>query len=77
MHLRCVGRPIVVAWVPNMTLTLRDACMPCTSSIFEYGIMDVCSWKGPPGFKISMNSPGNDDRQLALNLLHWLSGPLE
>lgn len=28
-------------------------------------------------FKMGMNVPGNDDRQLALNVLHWLSGLLE
>lgn len=27
--------------------------------------------------KIGMNVPGNDDRQLALNVLHWLSGSLK
>jgi hypothetical protein len=30
----------------------------------------------PLGFKMSMNRPGNDDRQFALNVLHWLSGAL-
>ncbi len=25
-------------------------------------------------FRIGMNRPGNDDRQLALNIMHWLSG---
>jgi hypothetical protein len=28
-------------------------------------------------FKAGMNVPGNDDRQLALNVLHWLSGLLK
>jgi hypothetical protein len=27
-------------------------------------------------FKVGMNVPGNDDKQLALNVLHWLSGLL-
>jgi hypothetical protein len=27
--------------------------------------------------KVGMNTPGNDDRQLALNVLHWLSGLLK
>jgi hypothetical protein len=27
--------------------------------------------------KIGMNVPGSDDRQFALNLLHWLSGLLK
>jgi hypothetical protein len=27
-------------------------------------------------FKFGMNVPGNDDRQFALNILHWLSGLL-
>jgi len=26
--------------------------------------------------KIGMNARGNDDRKLALNILHWLSGLL-
>ncbi|HEU4386340.1 MAG TPA: DUF4350 domain-containing protein [Blastocatellia bacterium] len=28
-------------------------------------------------FKMGMNLPGNDDRQFALNVLHWLSGLLK
>jgi hypothetical protein len=28
----------------------------------------------PLGFKMGMNAAGNDDKQLALNILHWLSG---
>ena len=28
-------------------------------------------------FKMGMNVPGNDDRQFALNVLHWLSGLLK
>lgn len=31
----------------------------------------------PMEFKMGMNVPGNDDRQLALNIFHWLSGLLE
>jgi hypothetical protein len=31
----------------------------------------------PVEFKMGMNVPGNDDRQLALNIFHWLSGLLE
>jgi hypothetical protein len=31
----------------------------------------------PMEFKMGMNLPGNDDRQLALNIFHWLSGLLE
>ena len=27
--------------------------------------------------RMGMNVPGNDDRQLALNVLHWLSGVLK
>ncbi|HLG94236.1 MAG TPA: hypothetical protein VI546_05315, partial [candidate division Zixibacteria bacterium] len=29
------------------------------------------------GKPFGMNVPGNDDRQLALNIMHWLSGALE
>jgi hypothetical protein len=28
----------------------------------------------PLGFKMGMNTPGNDNKQFALNLFHWLSG---
>ena len=31
----------------------------------------------PMEFKMGMNVPGNDDRQLALNIFRWLSGLLE
>jgi hypothetical protein len=31
----------------------------------------------PVELKMGMNVPGNDDRQLALNIFHWLSGLLE
>jgi hypothetical protein len=27
--------------------------------------------------KFGMNVPGNDDRQFALNVVHWLSGVLK
>ena len=27
-------------------------------------------------FRFGMNTPGNDDRQFALNVMHWLSGAL-
>lgn len=30
----------------------------------------------PLGFKMGMNYEGSDDRQLALNIMHWLSGAL-
>jgi hypothetical protein len=30
----------------------------------------------PLGVKMGMNRPGNDDRQFALNIMHWLSGGL-
>jgi hypothetical protein len=28
-------------------------------------------------FKMGMNAPGNDNRQLALNIMHWLTGALK
>lgn len=31
----------------------------------------------PQEFKMGMNVPGNDDRQLLLNVMHWLSGVLD
>jgi hypothetical protein len=30
-----------------------------------------------PDFKFGMNAAGNDDRQFALNVMHWLSGALD
>jgi hypothetical protein len=32
---------------------------------------------GPNKFKMGMNAPGNDNRQLALNIMHWLTGALK
>jgi hypothetical protein len=32
---------------------------------------------GPDNFKMGMNVPGNDNRQFALNIMHWLSGILK
>jgi hypothetical protein len=32
---------------------------------------------GPAGMKFGMNRPGIDNRQLALNIVHWLSGLLK
>src|SRR5216684_4744989 len=32
---------------------------------------------GPNGMKFGMNRPGIDNRQLALNIMHWLSGLLK
>jgi len=31
----------------------------------------------PRDMKIGMNTSGNDDRQFALNIVHWLSGLLK
>jgi len=35
------------------------------------------SGANPYAVKIGMNTSGNDDRQFALNTLHWLSGLLK
>ena len=32
---------------------------------------------GSENFRMGMNVPGNDDRQFALNIMHWLSGLLK
>jgi hypothetical protein len=32
---------------------------------------------GPNEIKFGMNRPGSDNRQLALNIMHWLSGLLK
>jgi hypothetical protein len=32
---------------------------------------------GPNGMRFGMNRPGIDNRQLALNIMHWLSGLLK
>ena len=31
----------------------------------------------PQGFRVGMNLPGYGNRQLALNIMHWLSGLLK
>ena len=36
----------------------------------------VVSVPGKPARKAGMNAPGNDNRQFALNVMHWLSGVL-
>lgn len=33
--------------------------------------------EGPEKFKFGMNREGNDNKQLALNIMHWLSGLLK
>jgi hypothetical protein len=32
---------------------------------------------GSENIRMGMNVPGNDDRQFALNIMHWLSGLLK
>ena len=32
---------------------------------------------GPNGMRVGMNRPGLDNRQFALNVMHWLSGLLD
>jgi hypothetical protein len=32
---------------------------------------------GPENRRMGMNVPGNDNRQYALNVMHWLSGLLK
>jgi hypothetical protein len=36
----------------------------------------IAAIPGRPTVTMGMNAPGNDDRQLTLNVLHWLSGAL-
>ncbi len=36
----------------------------------------IARLKGKDSLPIGMNAPGNDNRQLALNIMHWLSGLL-
>jgi hypothetical protein len=45
----------------------------------EAGMFSAQAVVFPPGqegqnFKFGMNVPGTDDKQFALNVLHWLSG---
>lgn len=35
------------------------------------------SGRGARAFKMGMNAEGNDDRQFALNVMHWLAGALD
>jgi hypothetical protein len=41
----------------------------------EAGMFSAITLKQPSGadLKVGMNLPGNDDKQFALNVLHWLS----
>ena len=32
---------------------------------------------GPDKSPMGMNAPGNDNKQVALNIMHWLSGALK
>jgi hypothetical protein len=44
-------------------------------AMFGEGAMfsaQVATLEGEP-FKVGMNVPGNDDRQFALNVMHWLA----
>jgi hypothetical protein len=42
------------------------------AGMFSAQILPAANASEPP-FKFGMNAPGNDDRQFALNVLHWLS----
>lgn len=48
------------------------------AAMFSAQVVTLPGQDGKPvTFKAGMNLPGNDNRQFALNLLHWLSGLLE
>ena len=40
------------------------------------GVRAMLAARVARGQRFGMNSPGNDNRQLALNIIHWLSGSL-
>ena len=42
-------------------------------TVVSWGVYGVMLHKGQMG----MNVPGSDNRQLALNIMHWLSGVLK
>ncbi|PYS32009.1 MAG: hypothetical protein DMF75_13160 [Acidobacteria bacterium] len=45
--------------------------------VFGEAAMLSAQVTGPNGMKFGMNRPGIDNRQLALNIMHWLSGLLK
>jgi len=47
------------------------------ASLFSAQVITLPDGDRQTTMKIGMNAPGNDDRQLALNVLHWLSGLLK
>jgi hypothetical protein len=46
------------------------------AAMFSAQVVRFTDGGRPEEFRMGMNVPGNDDRQLALNVLHWLSGLL-
>jgi hypothetical protein len=46
------------------------------AAIFSAQVVTLPTDNGPVTFRAGMNVPGNDNRQFALNVLHWLSGTL-
>lgn len=47
------------------------------AAMFSAQIARFAVGNQPQEFKMGMNAPGNEDRQFALNILHWLSGLLK
>jgi hypothetical protein len=46
------------------------------AALFSAQIITLPNGDRQVTFKAGMNAPGNDNRQFALNVLHWLSGLL-
>lgn len=46
------------------------------AAMFSAQVVTLPTDNGPVTFRAGMNVPGNDNRQFALNVLHWLSGAL-
>ena len=73
-HSRAVtGRAqgLVMAFGKGRVVMLGEAAM-LSAQIIKFTEGDH-----PTEMKVGMNVPGNDDRQFALNVLHWLSGLLK
>jgi len=47
------------------------------AALFSAQILRSTEGNQQRDLKFGMNAPGNDDRQFALNVLHWLSGLLK
>jgi hypothetical protein len=60
--------------------TFHRDLKPANIKVTDEGVVKIFSRENADRtvtFKMGMNAPGNNDRQFALNVLHWLSGLLD